>query len=104
MLVHNVFFSLRDNSDAAKRQLVEDCHKYLGGIPGMIFYAAGTCSDMDRPVNDRDYDVALHTVFADKAAMQAYLEHPSHLEFVARHKPGWAKVRVFDSDASGASG
>lgn len=100
MLAHNVFFSLRDGSEAAKRQLVEDCHKYLAEIPGMLFYAAGTCSDMSRPVNDRDYDVALHTFFQDKAAMEAYLQHPKHLEFLAKHKPSWAKVRVFDSEVT----
>lgn len=104
MLAHNVFFTLHDKSEAAKRQLVEDCHAYLGSIPGMVFYAAGTCSDMSRPVNDRNYDVALHTFFESKAGMEAYLAHPKHLEFVARHKPGWSQIRVFDSDVSGIPG
>jgi len=97
MIAHNVYFSLKDKSAEKVQQLVEDCHKYLAPLPGMVFYAAGTCSDMNRPVNDRDYDVALHCVFKDRAALEAYLAAPKHLEFVAKHKGNWAKVRVFDS-------
>jgi len=101
LLAHNVFFSLKDNSEAAKKVLVEDSHKYLAPIPGTVFYAAGTLSDVDRPVNDRDYDVALHVVFKNKDALQKYLVHPKHLEYVKKHKPNWKKVRVFDSCVSG---
>lgn len=102
MIAHNVYFSLKDNSPEKVQQLVADCHKYLAPLPGMVFYAAGTCSDMDRPVNDRDYDVALHCVFKDRAALDAYLAAPKHLEFVEKHKDNWTKVRVFDSLVSGA--
>jgi len=104
MLAHNVFFTLKDPSDSNQQQLVDDCHRSLSTIPGMVFYAAGTCSDMDRPVNDRKYHVALHTIFETRAAMDAYLAHPQHQEFVARHKANWAQIRVFDSDVTGASG
>jgi len=100
MIAHNVYFSLKDNSPEKVQQLVQECHQYLAPLPGMVFYAAGTCSDMDRPVNDRDYDVALHCVFKDRAALEAYLAAPKHLEFVARHKDNWKQVRVFDSVVS----
>lgn len=102
MLAHNVFFTLTDNSPAAKRALVEDGHKYLAPIPGIVFYAAGTLSDVDRPVNDRGFDVALHVVFKNKDALMKYLVHPRHLEYVEKHKPNWKKVRVFDSVVRGA--
>ena len=102
MLAHNVYFSLKDSGPAATKQIVDDCHKYLAPQPGIVFYAAGTLSALDRPVNDRDYDVALHVVFKDRAALDAYLVAPKHLEFVAKHKANWEKVRVFDSDVTGA--
>ncbi len=101
MIAHNVYFSLKDNSPEKVQQLVADCHKYLAPLPGMVFYAAGTCSDLDRPVNDRDYDVALHCVFKDRAALDAYLVAPKHQEFVEKHQENWSKVRVFDSLVSG---
>lgn len=98
MFAHNVFFSLNDGGPSAIQALVSDCHKYLSDHPGVVFYAAGTVSDIDRPVSDRDYDVALHVVFTDRAAHDAYQAAPAHQEFIARNKENWKKVRVFDSD------
>jgi len=98
MLAHNVFFSLHDASPASVRALVEDCHRYLADHPGVVFYAAGTLSEINRPVSDRDYDVALHVVFTDRAAHDAYQAAPAHQEFIARNQHHWKKVRVFDSD------
>ncbi len=102
MLAHNVYFSLEDNGRAARQRLVEASHEYLSPIPGIEFYAAGTLADADRDVNDRDFDVALHVVFKDQAAMADYLEHPQHVKFVEKNKANWKKVRVFDSEVSGA--
>ena len=101
MLAHNVFFSLNDTSPAMIDALVADCHKYLARHPGVVFYAAGTLSDVDRPVSDRDYEVALHVVFTDRAALDAYAVAPAHQEFIAGNKANWKKVRVFDSVVSG---
>jgi len=103
MLAHNVFFSLHDNGEKARQQLVAECHKYLAAAPGAVFYAAGTLSSVDRPVSDRDYDVALHLVFQTRAAHDAYQTTPQHLEFITRNKANWRKVRVFDSDVSGGT-
>lgn len=98
MLAHNVFFRLNDDSDAAKDQLVAACKKHLTGHPGALFFAAGTlAADYDRPVNDRDFDVALHVVFKDETAHNAYQEAERHRKFIAENKDNWKKVRVFDS-------
>jgi hypothetical protein len=98
MLAHNVFFSLTDNSPAARQELVDDCHKLLAPIPGSLFYAAGELADdLNRDVNDREFDVALHVVFADKAAHDAYSVHDLHQKFVQKHKDNWKNIRVFDS-------
>src|SRR5215471_17071798 len=67
MIIHNVYFSLKDNSPEAKKKLVAACKKYLSKHPGTVFFAAGTRgAEFDRSVNDRDWDVALHIVFQDK--------------------------------------
>src|SRR5262249_11866131 len=76
---HDVYFSLKDNSPAAAKKLVAACKKHLSGHPGEVFFAAGTLArEFDREVNDRDFDVALHIVFRDKAAHDAYQEAPRH--------------------------
>ena len=70
MLSHDVYFSLKDNSPEAKRKLVAACKKYLSGHPGEVFFAAGTLAEeISWDISDRDFDVALHIVFKDKAAV-----------------------------------
>jgi hypothetical protein len=100
LLVHNVYFSLKESNDANRKKLVAACDKYLSDHPGTVFYAAGTVSDLDRSVNDRDWDVGLHVIFKDRASHDAYQDAPKHLKFIEENKDAWAKVRVFDTDAS----
>ena len=101
MLAHNVYFSMHDNSPAGKKKLVDACKKYLAGHPGTVFFAAGTLAEgLDRSVNDLDFDVALHLVFKDQAAHDAYQEAPAHHKFIEECKANWKKVRVFDSEVS----
>ena len=98
MLAHNVYFSLNDNSDTAKEKLVAACKKYLADHPGTVFFAVGTlANDLNRPVNDRDFDVALHLIFRNKAAHDEYAKAKRHLKFIEDNKANWKKVRVFDS-------
>jgi hypothetical protein len=102
MLAHNVYFSLNDNSAAATEKLVADCKKYLTGHPGTVFFAVGTlATELDRPVNDRDFDVALQVVFDSMASHDEYQKADLHLAFIAENKGNWKKVRVFDANAEG---
>lgn len=97
-LAHNVFFTLKDKAPAKVAELVAACHKYLNVQPGIVFFAAGPlCSELDRDVNDRDWDVGLHLVFESKAAHDAYQTDSTHNRFIEEMKGNWSKVRVFDS-------
>src|SRR5438128_1104602 len=99
MLFHSVYFSLTDRSDAAVRKMLDDCRKYLAGHPGILFFACGTPNqELTRPVNDRDFDVALQVAFDSKRAHDAYQDAPLHKQFMAENKPKWRLVRVFDVD------
>ena len=63
-----------------------------------MYYSAGVIADeMKREVNDRDFDVSLHVVFANKAAHDKYQKNPRHLKFVEVCHDLWEGVRVFDS-------
>jgi hypothetical protein len=98
MLVHSVYFSLKDNSGAEKQKLVDACKKYLAHHPGTVAFAAGTrAEEQKRPVNDVDFDVALHIVFKDKASHEKYQEDELHKKFIEENKDNWKKVRVFDA-------
>ena len=98
MLAHNVYFTLEENSDDQKKQLVAACQKYLKDHTGVVFFAAGTLiEDLNRPVNDLDFDVALHVVFDSRESHDAYQVHEKHLQFIEENKANWKQVRVFDS-------
>jgi hypothetical protein len=100
MLVHNVYFALEDNSEAAQKRLIEACRKYLVAHPGIVLWACGTlAAELARPVNQRDFDVALHIVFTDQSSHDQYQIAPAHLQFIEENRDNWKKIRVFDSVA-----
>jgi hypothetical protein len=99
MLAHSVYFTLKDKSPAAIRQQLERCRHYLTDHAGTVFFAAGTRTrGLNREVNDKEFDVALHVVFKDRAAHDQYQTAERHVKFIAESKPNWAQVRVFDAD------
>lgn len=99
MIGHMVYFKLKASSPESKQKLVDACKKYLSDHDGTVFFSAGVMGEpFKREVNDRDWDVALHLVFVDKAAHDKYADHPEHLKFIDENKDNWAKVRVFDSE------
>lgn len=98
LLAHDVYFTLKDNSPAAKDRLVAACKKYLSGHPGEVFFAVGTRAlDLKREVNDQEFDVALHIVFRTQADHDRYQQAERHQQFIAENRDNWKRVRVFDS-------
>src|SRR5262249_39040583 len=103
MLVHDVYFTLKDRSAEAKRKVLEACKKYLTDHPGQVAFAAGLLvEDLKRPVNDRDFDIGLHILFKNRAAHDEYQASQRHLQFVAENRENWQTVRVFDFFAENA--
>jgi hypothetical protein len=97
-LAHIVYFTLRERSDSAIDALVAACRRYLSDHPGVLYFGVGKLAgEFTREVNVRDFDVALHVVFENKAAHDRYQADERHLAFIAENKPNWASVRVFDS-------
>lgn len=98
MLIHNVYFTLKDRSQSAIDGLIADCCKYLKEHPGVVFFAASElAAELDRPVNDHDFQVGLHVVFENMDYQNQYQQHEKHIEFIEKNKESWEKVRVFDS-------
>jgi hypothetical protein len=105
MIGHMVYFKLKDNTPENRKKLVSACEKYLADHEGVVFFSAGVIADdLKRDVNDRDWDVALHLVFIDRAAHDKYQDHKEHLKFIEENRANWAKVRVFDSELTGYKG
>ncbi|MFO0927995.1 MAG: Dabb family protein [Gemmataceae bacterium] len=100
LLVHDVYFTLKDRSPAARQRLVDACRQYLPKHDGIVFFACGVLAEaLDRDVNDRDWDVGLHIVFRDQAAHDVYQESAPHNQFIDENQATWASVRVFDTIA-----
>ena len=98
MIVHDVYFTLKDNSADAKKKLVAACKKYLTDHAGSVHFSAGVLAEeLKSPVNDSEFDVALHIVFKNKAALDQYIVAERHKMFIEENKDNWKKVRVFDS-------
>jgi hypothetical protein len=100
LLVHNVYFSLKDRSPEAVEPLLAACRKHLPGHPGIVLFACGRLADeLRRDVNDRDWDVGLHILFRDQAAHDHYQLSQAHQTFITENRGNWRQVRVFDSVA-----
>ena len=98
-LAHHVYFTLKDKSAEKKAELVEACHKYLKSQPGVVFFSAGgRVPDLDREVNDDQFDVSLAIVFDSRDSHDAYQTDETHDVFISEQKDNWESVRVFDSN------
>ncbi len=97
-LAHNVFFTLKDESDKAIENLIDECYTYLEDLPGIINFSAGRIApENNREVNVTDFHVGLHVIFSDKSYHDQYQDVEKHNTFVDRNKDNWAQVRVFDT-------
>ena len=101
-LSHAVYFTLKDRTPDAKEKLVKGCREFLSGHEGTVYFAVGVLAEeLQREVNDREFDVSLLIVFANKAAHDAYQTNPRHLKFIEEYSEVWESVRVFDSYLAG---
>jgi Stress responsive A/B Barrel Domain len=99
-LAHMVFFALKDHSNESRQRFIASCDKYLSEHEGTVYYSVGTIAedkDVQEPVSVKDFDVALHVVFENKAAKAKYLASERHKQFVDENRDSFAGVRVFDS-------
>jgi hypothetical protein len=97
-LAHMVFFTLASDTPENQQKLIDGAEKHLSGHDGVVYFSVGALAkDLKREVNDREFQVALHLVFENKAAYEKYAPHPRHNKFIEENKALWSKVRVFDS-------
>ena len=97
MFVHVVYFWMNPAApEGARQQLVADCKTYMAKIQTVRHLWSGRPAMTPREVVDNSYDVGLCVVLDDAAGHDVYQEHPLHKEFIARNKPNWKRVQVYD--------
>jgi len=80
MIKHIVMWKLKDHAEGADRAanaarmkaLLDGCRDI---VPGIVEFEVA----LARPGLEATYDVVLYSVFADKAALDAYQDHPRHV-------------------------
>ena len=82
-LAHMVYFKLKDGSGGNRAKLVASCKLLLSGHEGVEYFSTGSLAgDLNKEFNDRDFDVSLNLVFADKEAHDKYQESDRHKKFI----------------------
>ena len=80
MIKHIVMWKLKEHAEGADRAanaarmkaLLDDCRDI---VPGIVEFEVA----LAQPGLEATYDVVLYSVFADKAALDAYQENPKHV-------------------------
>jgi heme-degrading monooxygenase HmoA len=80
MIKHIVMWKLKDHAEGADRAanaarmkaLLDGCRDI---VPGIVEFEVA----LARPGLEATYDVVLYSVFIDKAALDAYQDHPQHV-------------------------
>ena len=93
-LNHVVLISLQDPADTP--ECLADCRAMLARVDAVETIWVGTHVDTGRDAVDGDYEVGLCVGLADREALQAYLDDPSHIELVEKWAPRAAGFRIFD--------
>ena len=88
MLSHNVFFTLNDNSEAAKQALVASCKTYLAS-PRHGFLRRRNASPTATAGQRPGFDVALHVVLRLARLARCLSGSPGAPGFIAENKPNW---------------
>jgi stress responsive alpha/beta barrel protein len=97
MLVHHVFFWLKNPRSADDRQQLIEGLLTLKGIQGIKELLIGVpASTEKRDVVDNSYDVSELMYFDDVKGQAIYQEHPIHKAFVEKYSHIWQKVVVYD--------
>jgi hypothetical protein len=97
MLIHHVFFTLKNPDSATDRAAL------IAGLNGMRTIEQirtihiGVPASTDRDVIDRSYSVSWLLVFDSSEDEEIYQYHPTHKAFVAACSHLWAKVVVYDT-------
>lgn len=97
MLVHSVFFWLKDDVSQQKKDFFVSQLETLKQITSAREVFTGAPADTDRPVVERSYNYALTVIFDDMTAHDKYQSDPIHKNFISNCSEMFAKVVVYDA-------
>jgi len=97
-ILHSVYFYFKPETAletiVTQQDVIKNDFRSIDSIDQLM---VGGPEGIIRDVVDNTYGTSLHAVVADRGALQAYQEHPIHLEFLARFKSNWSAVKIYDT-------
>lgn len=98
VLIHTVFFWVKEGTSAKDAQSFEEGLVTLGTCPQIQNFHWGPPAPTEaRGVVDNTYDYAINVHFKSLNDQAAYQKEPIHLKFIDDHKDLWEKVIVYDN-------
>lgn len=99
MLVHSVYFWLKEDVSAEQRSEFSTALRGLRVIDSaQAVYVGSPAATPERPTIDASYDFALTVLFDSVEAHDRYQVDPAHTDFIAQHKALWTRVQVYDAE------
>ena len=96
-IVHVVLCWLKEPGNAAQRERMLAASAELRSIPGVLELDTGAVVPSERRIVDDSFDIGVAMKFAGMDTLNAYLEHPDHLQRVQEtFQPLCARIQAFD--------
>lgn len=94
---HVVMVWLKEPGNKVMREEFVKASESLNDLPGIISRHVGVAVPSDRKIVDDSFDVAVTVTLKDKAALDAYMEHPKHKKIVHdKLQPLVGKIVAYD--------
>jgi len=94
---HIVVVWFKQGIDSKTKKGFIESSKSLSNLPGVLGHSVGQMLPSDRVIVDSTFDVAVVVTVENKAALKAYLDHPTHKEIVKTvFRPVADKVLIYD--------
>ena len=99
MVIHNVYFWLKDDVSASEKNGFEKGIKdFVSSVDEIQKVEIGIPADTpDRDVVDHSFVYSMFVWFNSVEDHNTYQTHPAHDVFVSNFKDLWARVQVLDS-------
>ena len=98
MLVHSVFFWLKNDVSTQEVEAFSNALEDLKSIKSAFAVYVGTPSTTERSVIDSSYSFALTVLFESMDDHNNYQVDSSHVSFLNEFKHLFARVQIYDAD------
>jgi hypothetical protein len=97
VMTHVTIIWLNQAGDEAARNQFLKVSQTLNDLPGLIHRHVAAVEKSDRSVVNDTFDILITATFKNKAALDAYLEHPKHKKAVVLFKTMVNRIVMYNT-------